>query len=116
MAILSVTPIQKSGLADINAALVPADVAGDSYDASSGTFVAVQNADAAPHTLTIIAPVTSAQCGNLGSLPVSDIEFTVAAGDLGVFAIPSGYADIGEYKWSYDDVTSLSVGVFSISP
>jgi hypothetical protein len=116
VAILDVTPIQKAGIVDLTAVLVAADVAGDQYDGSTGTFVAVQNDDASPHTLTVTAPAASATCGNLGALPVADIVLTVAAGDVGLVAIPSGYADQGAYKWSYDDVTSLLVGVFSISP
>jgi len=116
MAILTVTPIQKSGLVSLTAELTAADAAGDQYDASSGTFIVMENGDAAPHTLTVTAPAASAQCGNLGALPVADITLVVAAGATGLVSIPSGYADTGDYKWSYDAVTSVKIGVFSIAP
>lgn len=117
MAILTVTPIQKSGIPDMTAALVAADAAGDGVDAASGIFVAVANGDASSHTLTVPAPTASTRCGGYGALTVDDIAFTVAAGATGFFAVPSSYADSeGNYAWTYDDVTGVTVGVFSITP
>ena len=116
MALLTVTPITKSGVPDVAAALVAADVAGDSVNASSGLFIAVDNADAAAHTLTIVAPVATAGCGHYGSLPVEDIAFEVAAGAMGFLTVPAGYSDGGNFSWTYDAVTAVSVGVFSLSP
>lgn len=117
MALLTVNAIQKAGIADIDAVLVAADVAGDSVDASSGIFIAVKNADASPHTLTIARPVPTSDCGNLGELPVSDITLVVAAADTGFLAVPLGYANgNGDFAWTYDGITSVTVGVFSIAP
>lgn len=117
MALLTVTPITKAGIADVTTALVAADVAGDSVVNSSGLFVVVDNADAAPHTLTVTAPVASTICGNYGSLPVADVTLIVAASDRGYVAIPAGYVDSsGNLAWTYDAVTSVTVGVFSIAP
>lgn len=117
MALLTVTPITKAGIPDISAALVAADVAGDSVNSSSGIFITVDNADAAGHTLTIVAPVATAGCGHYGALPVEDITFTVAPGTTGFLTIPAGYSDSGgNFSWTYDAVTSVTVGVFSLSP
>lgn len=117
MAILTVTSIQKAGIADISAVLVAADVAGDSYPASSDLFIALANGDGSPHTLTVAAPSASANCGNLGALDVDDITLVVAAGDTGFLSVPLGYADgSGNIAWTYDAITSVTVGVFSIAP
>ncbi|MCK4621336.1 MAG: hypothetical protein KAT62_03875 [Desulfuromonadales bacterium] len=117
MAKLSVTAIQKAGIADISAAMVAAGAAGDSVDASSGILIAVSNGDAAPHTLTVAKPSTSKDCGNLGALAIDDITLVVAAGKTGFVAIPLGYVDgSGDLAWTYDAVTSMTVGAFSIAP
>ncbi len=117
MAKLTVNSIQKAGIADLDAVLVAADVAGDSVDQSSGIFIAMKNADAAPHTLTVAKPAASADCGNLGALTVDDITLVVAAADIGFVSIPQGYVDSGgDFSWTYDAITSVTVGVFSIAP
>lgn len=117
MAELTVQAISKAGIPDLSSALVAADVAGDSVRQSSGIFIAVSNADAAPHTLTVAAPTSTTNCGGYGALDVEDITLTVAAGDTGFVSIPPAYIDgNGDYSWTYDAVTSVTVGVFSISP
>jgi len=117
MAKLAVNSIQKAGIADLDAVLAAADVAGDSVDSSSGIFIVMKNADASPHTLTVAKPKASADCGNLGSLVVADITLVVAAADTGFVSIPQGYVDAGgDFSWTYDDVTSVTIGVFSIAP
>ena len=117
MALLAVTPITKAGVPDISTALVAADAAGDSVNSSSGLFITLDNADAAPHTLTIVAPVATAGCGHYGELPVEDIAFVVVNGTTGFLTIPAGYSDgSGNFSWTYDAVTAVTVGVFSLSP
>lgn len=117
MAELAVQSISKAGIADVSGALTAADVAGDSVRSSSGIFIAMENADAASHTLTVTAPTSTIDCPGYGSLPVSDITLTVAADDIGFVSIPSAYIDgNGSFSWTYDAVTSVTIGVFSISP
>jgi hypothetical protein len=117
MAVLTVTPIQKAGIADVIAGLTAADVAGDSVQSSSGIFIAVNNGDASPHTLTIAAPVATTDCGAYGALAVADITLVVAAGDVGFVSVPLAYTDSGNsFSWTYDAVTAVTVGVFSIAP
>lgn len=117
MSTLTVNSVSKAGVANMAAALVAADVAGDDVKSSNGLLIVMQNADASPHTLTIAAPVASANCGNYGSLDVDPIAFVVAAGEIGFLTIPNGYVDSDQnFAWTYDDVTSVTIGVFSLSP
>lgn len=116
MADLIPVAITKAGLADLDASLAAADVAGDNVPVSSGIFIVVKNADASPHTLTIAKPATSAICGNLGSVDLDDMTLIVAAADTGFISVPRGYAQNGLISWTYDGITSVTVGVFSIAP
>jgi hypothetical protein len=116
MALQTVTSIRKAGIVDLDAELTAADVAGDSVNSSSGIFVVLKNDDASPHTLTVTASVASVDCGNYGDVPLDDVTLVVAAGDIGFVSIPSGYSQNGLDSWTYDAVTSVSIGVFSISP
>lgn len=116
MAVLIPVPVTKAGVANIETGLVAADVAGDSVPSASGLIVRVANGDASPHTLTVAAPSSPVSCGNLGDLAVEAITLTVAAGAVGEVAIPLGYASLGSFEWTYDAVTSVTVGVISIAP
>lgn len=117
MAELTVLPIQKAGIADLDAVLVAAGAAGDQYKASSGTFIVMKNGDASPHTLTLVKPAATTDDDNLGSLDIEDITLIVAAADTGFVSIPPGYVDgSGNYSWTYDAETSVTIGVFSIAP
>jgi len=117
MTLLTVTRVSKAGVADVIGGLVAADVAGDSVGSSSGITILMNNADASPHTLTVSAPVATTNCTGYGSLPVADITLVVAAGDLGAVTIPLNYIDgSGNFAWTYDAVTSVTVGVFSAAP
>lgn len=117
MATLSITPITKAGIADLVAALAAADIAGDTVDSSSGILIVMDNADGGPHTLTIAAPSATANCGNLGELDVDPITLVVAAGTTGVLTVPLGYTDASNnFTWTYDAVTSVTIGVFSLAP
>lgn len=115
MALLSVTPITQAGL-DQSAAAVSADVAGDSVDKASGLFVQMFNGDSGSHTLTVAKPKTTTACPPFGTLPLSDIVITVPAGEDRSFTIPEGYIDgSGDFSWTYDDVTSVTIAVFSLA-
>lgn len=116
MAELTAQSVSKAGVTDLATALVSADVAGDSVTSASGLIVVMQNGDASPHTLTVARPAATTDVGNLGTLAVEDITLTVAAGDFGLVAIPAGYADQGVFSWTYDAVTSVSIGVFVAAP
>ena len=115
MALLTVTAITKAGL-NQDGAGVAADVAGDSINASSGIFIEVTNGDASPHTATVAKPTASTVCPPYGSLDIDDIVITIPAGETRSFTVPLGYSDSsGNFAWAYDDVTSVTVGVFSLA-
>lgn len=117
MALLTPIAITKAGIANISASLVSTDAAGDSVGSSSGIFLYLENAGVISHSLTVAAPVANTDCGNFGSLPVSDIVLTVAAGENGVLAIPLGYVDgSGNFSWTYDTAINVNIGVFSLAP
>lgn len=116
MAQLVVTAITKVGT-DITADLVAADaLLTDQVKTSSGLLMVVDNADAAPKVVTIAAPVPNINCAGYGQLPLTDIVHNVAAGERVFFTVPTGYAVDGQFVWTYDDVTSVTVGVFSLAP
>ena len=113
MALLTVTPITKAGV-NQDGAGVAADVAGDSVVSSSGIFIEVTNGDASSHTATVAAPSATTTTANFGSLPLTDIVITVPAGETRSFTVPAGYADSSSnFAWTYDAITSMTVGVFS---
>ena len=113
MAELTVLPITPDGL-DTGANLVAADAAGDDVANAGGLLFVVDNADAGPHTVTVSAPVAEAVAGNYGVQAVADIVISVPASERREFVIPSGYAADNKFSLAYDDVTSVSVGVFSL--
>ena len=116
MATLTPQQISKAGILDLNGALAAADVAGDAVRAAGGLLIVMENLDVAPHTLTIAAPAATANCGNLGDLAVAAIALVVAAGDTGLLHVPAGYVDSSNnFTWTYDAVTTVSIGVFSLS-
>lgn len=112
MATLETQLIDEDG-ADVNALLVAADVAGDTVVAASGQMIVIENLDAAPHTLTIAAPVASVET-KYGSCPVTDLAIVAAAGETISFTVPTGYQSNGNIAWTYDAVTTVSIGVFTL--
>jgi hypothetical protein len=116
MSILTVNAIDKAGV-DIRTTNVAADVAGDQVPASSGLLFSLDNGGGAPIELTVAAPVSESNCGGFGGLPVADLTISLAAGVATEFVIPLGYTDSsGNFAWTYDDVTSVTVGVYSLNP
>lgn len=114
MAKLTVQPITPDGL-DLDDSLAAAAAAGDNVDSASGLLLWMKNADVGPHTLTIDAPVATAQAGGFGSQAIADIVVAVPAGESRGITIPAGYAVLGVVSWTYDDETGVSVGVFSLA-
>jgi hypothetical protein len=115
MAELTVQSIAKAGVSGVVAALAAANVAGDSVKQASGLLIVMDNADSGPHTLTVARPSATVNCGNVGLAALSDIALVVAAGEIGFVNIPSGYVDAaGDLSWTYDAITSVSIGVFSL--
>lgn len=113
MAELTVLSIDESGIADLLASLVAANVAGDSVRQASGQFIIMDNADASSHTLTVAVPAAEVDCPGYGDVSLAARELIVAAGKYGIISIPPKYAVNGVVSWTYDDITSVKVGVLS---
>lgn len=115
MADLTPIAITKAGF-DLAGQLTAADAGGDSFDSTAtGLFFAVENTDAGAHTVTIVAPVSNTICPGFGELPITDLVITVGAGETQVFTIPVGYSAQGKFNLTYDAVTNVAVGGFSIA-
>ena len=116
MALLNVQAISKAGLASISGALAAADAAGDSVKSANGLVLIVENTDTSAHTVTVARPFATTRANNLGELAVTDITLTVPASGMGAVTIPSGFDANGDFSWTYDAVTGVNVGVFSLNP
>lgn len=105
----NVVPLQ--GL-QLDALLAAATSGGDTALTGAGTFLAVKNADAASHTLTL--PVYPATVD--GDLAVSSRTVTVAAGKTELIPLTDRYKNpaTGRASISYDAVTSVSVAVVRV--
>lgn len=112
MATLSHQVVPKTGLAD--AALTAASGGGDKAPTGAGVFLMLKNGDAAPHTVTLATPTSQVVDGNLQP---ANRALTVAAGKTGLLPIGDFFAnpaDNGLASWTYDGVTTVTVGVFRI--
>jgi len=114
MALLSVTQITQAGV-DRAAAAVAAASGGDSVNSSGNLSVQIFNGDASPHTLTVARPKATTPSPPYGTLALADLAIVVPAGEDRDFIIPPGYASSGVFSWTYDAVTSVTVGVFSLA-
>lgn len=108
---VSITP---AGL-DIEAGLAAAAAAGDSVDFTSNMIIVMKNADVGSHTLTIAAPVSSGVVPNFGDQTVSDIVVAVPAAETREVVVPAGYSVNGVVSWTYDDETSVTIGVVVVA-
>lgn len=115
MTLLTVQSITPDGV-DLDALLTQAVAAGDSVANTAGLLFKMKNADSGAHTLTLAAPVATAQAGSFGEQAISDIVIVVSAGESKEFTVPAGYADQGLFSWDYDDDISVSIGVFALAP
>jgi len=114
MALLTYNPVTPDGLG-LKAAMSGADAIGDTFPIDANKLFAVFNGDTGPHTVTIAAPVASTVCGNYGSLPVEDLVITVAADEVQLITIPLGYGANGVFTLTYDAVTGMTVGGYSLA-
>ena len=115
MADLTPIAITKAGF-DLPTQLVAADVAGDNFSSTSnGIFFVIENTDASPHNMTIVAPVANTKTSQFGNLPVTDLDIVVAAGETQAFTVPIGYQVTGKFLFTYDSITGIKVGGFSIA-
>lgn len=112
MAELTIVPITKAGT-DITSDLVAADVAGDEVDATDNLIVVIDNQDVGPLVVTIAAVVPETNCSGYGGLPVADLVYNVAAGEMVAFAVPRGYWVDSKILWAYDVVANVFAGVFT---
>ena len=109
MAVLPTTLITTSGT--VLGALAAASAGGDKVNFGNQTFVVVKNADAAPHTVTLVTP------SNVSGLAIADKPVVVAASTTAFIGpFESVFVDSTDrtVALTYDAVTSLTVGAFSI--
>lgn len=111
MAVLTVTPISRSGAVDT---LVAAAGGGDEFVNSGNQFVDINNASGGAITVNaVVVPTVDGQ-----TVPVKSIS--VPAGARRKFGpFPIGLynnATTGRVSLTYSGVTSLTVGVFSLVP
>lgn len=108
MATLTIQPVPHTGLTPTLAA---ASAGGDSAPTGAGVFLVVKNGDASSHTVTLVTP------GTVDSLAVADRAVTVAAGATSYVPLTSVYRNptSGLASWTYDAVTSVTVGVLRVS-
>lgn len=105
----NVAPLQ--GL-QLDALLTAATSGGDTAQTGSGVFLAVKNADAASHTVTLaVYPATVD-----GDLTVSSRAVAVAAGKTSFIPLTERYRNpaTGTASITYDAVTSVTVAVVRV--
>lgn len=108
MSTLTVNVVPHAGLRSDNA-LTAANAGGDSCATGQGVVLRVKNADASSHTLTFPYPSQSYDGQSITARTV-----TVPAGQTWDIPIHDGYQNTstGLASWTYDAVTSVTVGVF----
>lgn len=111
MAALATNTVPLTGL-QLDAQLVAATSGGDTCVTGAGVLLVVKNADASPHTVTLVTPGTVD-----GDLAVADRAITVAAGKTELIPVTARYRNpgTGRAAITYDAVTSVSVGVVRVS-
>jgi|SRR5690349_991271 len=111
MAALTTNVMPLTGLA-LDDLLVAATSGGDDCQTGAGVFLAVKNADASSHTVTLATPGTVD-----GDLTISDRTVTVAAGKTELIPVTDRYRDpgTGRAAITYDGVTTVSVAVVRVS-
>lgn len=111
MAALPTHAIPLAGL-QLDAQLVPATSGGDDCQTGAGICLAVKNADASSHTVTLVTPELVD-----GDLAVADRAVVVAAGKTELIPLTATYRNptTGRASVTYDAVTSVSVAVIRVA-
>lgn len=111
MAALATNVVPLVGL-QLDSLLGPATAGGDDCQTGSGVFLAVKNADASSHTVTLATPQTVD-----GDLAVADRAVVVAAGKTELIPVTDRYRNpsTGRAAVTYDAVTSVTVAVVRVS-
>lgn len=104
MATLAAQPIGATGLAPT---LVAAAAGGDHAAPAEHQFLIVKNGDSGSHVVTLVVPGTEYGQNR------ADVAITVAAGATKYVQLPPELIDptTGLVGWTYDGVTSVTVGV-----
>jgi hypothetical protein len=104
-----VVPLQ--GL-QLDSQLAAATSGGDTCQTGVGVFLAVKNADASSHTVTLATPANVD-----GDLAVADRAVPVAAGKIELIPVTDRYRNpgTGRAAITYDAVTSVTVAVIRVS-
>lgn len=114
--VITVNDMVLTGL-DLDALLEAADQAnGMIFTNGNGgkTFLAVKNADASPHNITVVTPRT------VDGLAIADVAVEVAVGKtilIGVFSqgtFNQGSTDTNKVHVDIDDDTSVTIGAFRL--
>lgn len=108
MAILSVTPINRSGVLE---SLVAASATGDSFPNDGNVFLAVRNAGTAAITVSITTPA------KIWGVDIANLSVSVGAGEtrfIGPFPEPIFNDANGRVNVTYSAVTNVSVGAFAL--
>ncbi len=109
MAALVLHTVPVAGGASVTANLTAASAGGDTAPVGPGRVLAVRNADAAPHTVTIATP------GTVSGLAVADAVMPVAAGATSLIPLVAAMRGTdGRAHITYDAVTAVTVGVFEL--
>lgn len=109
MATLTVQDVDKDGL---QPSLAAADVAGDEFVNTGKEWLRIDNGDASPHTVTIAVNKT------VDDLVVPDRAVAIPAGETRLIGpLATGVYNDADKKvqLSYDDVTSVTIGVFKLT-
>jgi len=111
MAALATHVVPLQGLA-FDTQFVAASAGGDTAATGAGVLLAVKNADAASHTVTVATPQVVD-----GDLAVADRAVVVPAGSTVLIPLTARYRDpaTGLAAITYDAVTSVSVAVVRVS-
>ncbi|MFF2774856.1 hypothetical protein ACFVU3_08095 [Streptomyces sp. NPDC058052] len=98
------------GVPDLGAVAVAATALGDTAPCGPGRFLAVINADASPHTVTVVTP------GTVDGLAIEDLAVTVAASKTAIIPLPRRpfAGGTGRAAITYDAVTAVKVAVLEI--
>lgn len=105
---------QKVDVDGVEPVLGAANSGGDNFVPGESVYIEIDNADAAPHTATVVTPKEA-----FPGAAIEDIEIVVPAGTrrfAGPF--PSNRfgdpANDGKAAITYDAVTNVTIGVFSL--